>query len=95
MCFTPSLLCRDGLERVELPDGASLADLKHAIKENLGVPLEDILLSTDPKLVRSLPFNSLFFLLMNIFLFFIIAATLQNSKYIYAFVSHHTAHYQR
>jgi hypothetical protein len=43
---------RDGLERVEVPDHATVADLRRAIHEKLNIPLEDIVLSKDASLVR-------------------------------------------
>ena len=46
-------ISRDGLERVQVPDdGATVADLRQAISTKLNIPLDDILLSLDSKLVR-------------------------------------------
>eukprot|EP00887_Chlorella_sp_A99_P003425 scaffold7.g3425.t1 len=47
------LRSRDGLERLEVPDTSTLAGLKLAIQEKLGVPLEDMLLSKSPQLLTS------------------------------------------
>ena len=49
----PPLICRDGLERVEVPDHATVADLKSIINEKLQIPIEDMLLSLDPKLLTT------------------------------------------
>lgn len=46
------LRSRDGLERIEVADGSTLAGLKLAINQKLNVPLEDMLLSKNPALVR-------------------------------------------
>jgi hypothetical protein len=46
------VLRRDGLERIQVDDGSTLGGLKLAIQDKLGVPLEDMLLSKDPQLVR-------------------------------------------
>lgn len=43
--------CRDGLERIEVEDGSTLAGLKLAIQQKLGVPLADMLLSNNAQLV--------------------------------------------
>mmetsp|Transcript_11103 Transcript_11103/g.19353 ORF Transcript_11103/g.19353 Transcript_11103/m.19353 type:complete len:416 (+) Transcript_11103:279-1526(+) len=47
------LRSRDGLERVELQDGASLAELKQAINAKLGIPHQDLHLSKDPALLTT------------------------------------------
>lgn len=47
------LRSRDGLERVEVPDHATVADLKSAINSKLQIPIEDMLLSLDPKLLTT------------------------------------------
>jgi hypothetical protein len=44
-------LFRDGLERVEVADGATVSGLQLTIRDSLGVPLEDMVLSQDPALV--------------------------------------------
>lgn len=44
--------CRDGLERVSLSPGATVGDLKTAIRTNLSIPLEKQHISQDPRLVR-------------------------------------------
>lgn len=43
---------RDGLERIQLSDHATVGDLKKQINANLGIPVEDITLSRDKDLVR-------------------------------------------
>lgn len=43
--------CRDGLERIDLPDRSTLAALKQAIHDKMQIPLEDMILSKDPRLV--------------------------------------------
>ena len=50
-----SLTFRDGLERILVPDGATIASLKRQITESLDVPQKDITLSTDKDLVGTLP----------------------------------------
>lgn len=44
--------CRDGLERVQVPNTGTLADLWTAVSKALNIPLESMALSKDPKLVR-------------------------------------------
>ncbi len=44
---------RDGLERIQVPDDATIAQLKAAINRVLDIPAEDMALSKDPKLVRA------------------------------------------
>lgn len=44
---------RDGLERLQVADNLSIGGLKAAINEQLGVPLEGMVLSQDSRLVRS------------------------------------------
>lgn len=48
----PILAHRDGLERIEVKDGATVGDLRTKIHEQLHIPREDITLSQDAKLVR-------------------------------------------
>ena len=43
---------RDGLERIQLSDHATVGDLQKQINANLGIPVEDITLSRDKDLVR-------------------------------------------
>ncbi|KDD76309.1 hypothetical protein H632_c274p1 [Helicosporidium sp. ATCC 50920] len=45
------LRSRDGLERVEVPDSASVGDLCQAIRDKLSIPLTDIQLSLDSTLL--------------------------------------------
>ncbi|KXZ49382.1 hypothetical protein GPECTOR_21g608 [Gonium pectorale] len=47
------LRSRDGLERIEVPDNATLSALKSAIHERLAIPLDDMLLSKQPALLTS------------------------------------------
>jgi len=47
------LRSKDGLERIQLPDGAHLGELHEAIHQQLGVPLEDMALSRDPGLLKA------------------------------------------
>lgn len=47
------LRSRDGLERVSVADSATVGDLKRAIAQNLGVPVEEQRLSKDQKLLLS------------------------------------------
>ncbi|KAJ9529201.1 hypothetical protein QJQ45_007898 [Haematococcus lacustris] len=47
------LRSRDGLERVEVPDAATLAQLKQAISDSLHIPLPDMQLSKNPGLLSS------------------------------------------
>ncbi|KAG2443114.1 hypothetical protein HYH02_009527 [Chlamydomonas schloesseri] len=47
------LRSRDGLERIEVEDGASLSALKGAIHARLGIPLDDMHLSKQPALLTS------------------------------------------
>jgi nuclear protein localization family protein 4 len=47
--------CRDGLERIQVDENGTLGSLKLAIQQKLGVPLEDMLLSKNPQLVRCAP----------------------------------------
>ncbi|GAB4815563.1 hypothetical protein N2152v2_002609 [Parachlorella kessleri] len=47
------LRSRDGLERVEVPDTATVADLRRAIHEKLNIPLDDIVLSKDASLLTT------------------------------------------
>jgi hypothetical protein len=42
---------RDGLERIQLPEHATVADLKKQINSNLSIPIEDITLSRNKDLV--------------------------------------------
>lgn len=44
---------RDGLERIQVPEGATVETLKRQITENLNVPVEDMTLSTNKDLVGS------------------------------------------
>jgi hypothetical protein len=44
---------RDGLERIEVADGSTVAALKAAIHQKLGISVDDMLLSKDPRLVSS------------------------------------------
>ena len=44
--------CRDGLERVEVDNAATVQQLKQKISNTLNIPAEDIVLSKDSKLVR-------------------------------------------
>ena len=44
---------RDGLERILVAEGATIASLKRQITESLDVPQKDITLSTDKDLVGS------------------------------------------
>lgn len=43
--------CRDGLERVQVPDTGTMADMWAAVSKALDIPLERMALSKDPKLV--------------------------------------------
>lgn len=43
--------CRDGLERVQVPDTGTLADMWAAVSKALDIPLERMALTKDPKLV--------------------------------------------
>ena len=45
-------LRRDGLERIQVPDDATVAQLKTEINRVLAIPTQDMALSKDPKLVR-------------------------------------------
>ncbi|KAL4446805.1 hypothetical protein ABPG77_008049 [Micractinium sp. CCAP 211/92] len=47
------LRSRDGLERIEVDNGATLGGLKLAIQAKLGVPLDDMLLSKNPALLTA------------------------------------------
>ncbi|GLI70914.1 hypothetical protein VaNZ11_015942 [Volvox africanus] len=47
------LRSRDGLERVEVDDGATLSALKAAINAKLAIPLDDMLLSKQPGLLTT------------------------------------------
>lgn len=47
------LRSRDGLERVEVPDNATVDDLKHAVHVKLNIPIEDIVLSTNASLLTA------------------------------------------
>ncbi|CAL8463810.1 g3344 [Coccomyxa elongata] len=47
------LRSRDGLERIQLSDHATVGDLKKQINANLGIPVEDIRLSRDKDLLTS------------------------------------------
>lgn len=42
---------RDGLERIKVPEGATVGELKRQITESLKVPAEDMTLSRDKDLV--------------------------------------------
>ena len=44
---------RDGLERITVPDTATVAQLKAEINRVLSIPAEDMALSKDPKLVQT------------------------------------------
>jgi len=46
-------MTRDGLERIQLPDHATVGDLKKMINTNLGIPIEGITLSRDKALVSN------------------------------------------
>ena len=48
-----AVCCRDGLERIQVPDDATVAQLKAEINRVLDIPAEDMALSKDPKLVRA------------------------------------------
>ncbi|CAK0786439.1 hypothetical protein CVIRNUC_009652 [Coccomyxa viridis] len=52
------LRSRDGLERIQVPEGATIGQLKQQITENLDVPAEDITLSTNKDLLTSLDKNT-------------------------------------
>ena len=43
---------RDGLERIQVPDDATVAQLKTEIHRVLAIPTQDMALSKDAKLVR-------------------------------------------
>lgn len=45
------MLCRDGVERVEVTDGGNVEHLYDAIASQLHIPHSDLRLSKDPKLV--------------------------------------------
>lgn len=47
------LRSRDGLERVEVADGATVGGLKATIHEKLNIPLQDMRLSKNPGLLTS------------------------------------------
>jgi hypothetical protein len=47
-------MCRDGLERVQVPDTGTLADMWAAVSKALDIPQERMALSKDPKLVGRL-----------------------------------------
>ena len=47
----PLFAIRDGLERIQLSDHATVGDLQKQINANLGIPVEDITLSRDKDLV--------------------------------------------
>lgn len=47
------LRSRDGLERIEVPDGATVSDLKHAIHTTLHIQLEDLHLSRNAALLTT------------------------------------------
>lgn len=47
------LRSRDGLERIEVPDAASVADLRRTIHVKLNIPLDDIQLSKDAALLSA------------------------------------------
>ena len=51
MADVHTLWRRDGLERVQVSDSGTLADLWAAVSEALHIPLERMALSKDPKLV--------------------------------------------
>lgn len=53
---------RDGLERVEVADSATVGQLKEAIHTKLNIPLQDMVLSLDPQLVRGASSKPLCFL---------------------------------
>ncbi|KAK9919102.1 hypothetical protein WJX75_009428 [Coccomyxa subellipsoidea] len=48
------LRSRDGLERIQLPEHATVADLKKQINSNLSIPIEDITLSRNKDLLTAL-----------------------------------------
>lgn len=56
MLMMTFLICRDGLERILVSDGATVQSLKRQITESLDVPLKDITLSTDKDLVGTFPY---------------------------------------
>ena len=45
--------CRDGLERIQVPDNTTVNALREHISEALAVPVDDITLSRNQALVRS------------------------------------------
>lgn len=47
------LRSRDGLERIEVPDNATVADLRKTIHQKLNIPLDDIQLSKNQQLLSS------------------------------------------
>ncbi|KAF8056357.1 NPL4-like protein 1 [Scenedesmus sp. PABB004] len=47
------LRSRDGLERIQVDDGATVGELQQAIQAQLGVPVEQQRLSTDPALLTA------------------------------------------
>lgn len=47
------LRSRDGLERIEVKDDATVGDLKHAIEQKLNIPYEDVFLSKDAALLTA------------------------------------------
>lgn len=48
---------RDGLERLEVGEYATVGELKQAISSKMGVPYQDIILSQDKALVGQLPWQ--------------------------------------
>ena len=50
--FEVTVATRDGLERIQLPEHATVAELKKQINSNLSIPVEDITLSRNKDLVR-------------------------------------------
>ena len=48
------LVCRDGLERVQVADTATMRELRQQISASLNIPEDSVVLSTDPKLVSGL-----------------------------------------
>ncbi len=52
LCATIITQIRDGLERIEVADSATLGDLRAKIHQQLDIPIEQITLSQDAKLVR-------------------------------------------
>ena len=51
LCRLVLVVCRDGLERVQVADRATLRELRQQISASLNIPEDSVVLSTDPKLV--------------------------------------------